>query len=286
MFGRRKDGRKIKTIDPIMRMTAHIMPTRNDAMVNSLVSIDCKPLDDFINKRLDEGQKYSYMDIVVCALVRMYAERPAMNRFAMDGLIYARNKIQICFVVKKSLKDGADETTVKLTFTGKESLLDVHNMIQEIVLANKGDEASNDTDGLAKALNKMPNWLLKYVVKFVKHLDRRGLLPNSLLELSPFHCSCFLTNNKSISCNYVYHHIYNFGTCSLFAGMGKEEIEPVVGEDGVSIRQGKNLKIGVTIDERICDGLYNSKSIKLVKKYCKNPELLETPLTEVVKDID
>lgn len=286
MFGRRKDGRKIKTIDPIMRMTTHIMPTRNDAMVNSLITLDCKDIDEFINKRLDEGQKYTYMDILLCALVRMYAERPGMNRFVMDGLIYARNEISISFVVKKALKEGSDETTVKVKFKGTESLKEVHDMVQEIVLANKGDDASNDTDSMAKWLNRIPNWLTKYVVKILKHWDRRGWLPNSIRELSPFHCSCFLTNNKSISCPFVFHHIYNFGTCGLFVGLGKEDIEPVVADDGQTIRVGKVLKIGVTVDERICDGLYNSKSIKLVKKYLKNPELLETPLVEVARDID
>ena len=42
------------------------------------------------------------------------------------------------------------------------------------------------------------------------------------------------------------------------------------------------LELGLTIDERIADGVYFAKSIKLLRKLLQNPELLELPLqTEI-----
>ena len=54
----------------------------------------------------------------------------------------------------------------------------------------------------------------------------------------------------------------------------------VDGEGNVSIRPVLNL--GLTLDERIADGYYYSKTVRLLKYLLQNPELLELPAnTEV-----
>ena len=42
------------------------------------------------------------------------------------------------------------------------------------------------------------------------------------------------------------------------------------------------MDLGITLDERIADGYYYSKTIKLLKYLLQNPELLETPAKEEV----
>ena len=41
--------------------------------------------------------------------------------------------------------------------------------------------------------------------------------------------------------------------------------------------------IGLTIDERIADGFYYAKSVRLLKKLAENPELLELRADEEVE---
>ena len=41
-----------------------------------------------------------------------------------------------------------------------------------------------------------------------------------------------------------------------------------------------SVDIGLTVDERISDGYYCSKSVQLLKKLLEEPELLELPLEE------
>ena len=41
--------------------------------------------------------------------------------------------------------------------------------------------------------------------------------------------------------------------------------------------------ISLTIDERIADGYYYSKTLQLLKHLLENPELLELPLNEKVE---
>ena len=286
MFGLRSDGKKIKNIDPIMKLSPHIMPHRNDAMVMSVYDIDCTGMDEYIFKRRKDGVRVNYMDVTVTAMMRVMASRPRLNRFIMNGRVFRRNDVQLAFTIKKALKDGADETTVKLTFKGTETLDDVKAMIDKEVIANSKVSAVNDTDKLAKLFTIVPNFMIKFMVGTVKFLDKHGMLPRSILNLSPFHTSVFLTNMKSIKMNYVLHHIYNFGTTSMFMSMGKEKYIPIVLDaEEKTFGVKKIFQLGCTIDERICDGLYFGNSIREFQRLMENPSILDTPLEAKVEDL-
>ena len=285
MFKRISDGVIEKNSDPILGMTAHIMPHRYDAMVNFLLVARCEELDAYIKKvREEKGIRLSYMDVLIAGIVRMYAEKPMLNRFVMNGRVFRRDAIYISFAVKKELSEDAPETTLKMRFTGEEDIWTIKKMLDEKIHENKGASAENDTDGMAKALTKIPNGVLKFAVNFLKWMDRHNMLPRKIIEVSPFHTSCFLTNMKSISTDYVYHHLYDFGTTSLFVGLGKEHMEPVVNEETGELEVGKVLRIGLVIDERICDGFYYAKSIKTIRRIIHNPAVLETPYIIPEKD--
>ncbi len=288
MFGHRSDGKRIKKIDAVMRMVPHIMFYRNDAQVMQLQEVDCGPMDQYIfEKRKQEKLRFSYMDIAIAAFVRVLSLRPKLNRFVVNGRIFKRNNIQISFVVKKKLTDEADETTVKLTFDGTESIYDVKKKIDDIVVANKGMDKVNKTDKIANALVRgMPNFIIKALVRFLMWLDKHGMMPKSLIEASPFHTSVFVTNLKSIKMETIYHHIYNFGTTGIFLSMGKERLEPVVDQKTKEIVVKKIMRMGLVGDERMADGLYSSLSLREWKKIMEDPHILEKKNENVVKDED
>jgi len=285
MFGFRSDGKRIKTIDPITTLMPHIMTTRNDAMVMSEYEINCKGMDEYIFAKRKEGVHLTYMDIVIPAMVRTIALRPKLNRFVINRRFYKRNDIQIALTVKKALKDTADETTIKMTFKGTETLPEIHEMMDQVIKANTKVVAVNDTDKLAKLLTIVPNFLIKFLVGVLKFMDMQGMLPKSVFTVSPFHTSVFITNMKSIKMNSVYHHIYNFGTTSIFIAMGKEKYVPVVLDaDEEKFGVAKIMKVGIVVDERITDGLYFGNSFREMKHYLDNPFLLDTPIEKRVED--
>jgi pyruvate/2-oxoglutarate dehydrogenase complex dihydrolipoamide acyltransferase (E2) component len=262
------------------------MPERSDAQVWSTLEVNCDKLDDYILEKRKLGDRYSYMHLLIAAIIRVLALRPKLNRFIMNGRIFRRNDIQISLAVKKSLTDTADETTIKLTFKGTETVSEIRDLIDKEVVVNAKGAAVNDTDKTAKILTMVPNFMIKFMVGTLKWMDKHGMLPKSIINVSPFHTSVFITNMKSIKMDYVIHHIYNFGTTSLFLGMGKEAYLPVVtnAEEG-TIGIAKIMKVGAIIDERICDGLYNANSLREFKRHIENPYLLETPLAAKVEDI-
>lgn len=274
MFGHRSDGRKIKTLPAFFKVIPSVMLERNDSQVLYKQDIPIKYLDEYIDKKAEEGIKLSYMHIIYAALVRVIAERPRLNRFVMNGTTYARNKIYVSLAIKKNLTDDGVETTTKVEYQGTENIFDVKQKLDAIIEQNKEIDASNETDHLAKTLGLIPIGLIRVAVKFLKFLDRHGLLPKAIIKASPFHTSVFLTNVGSLGIDTIYHHLYNFGTTSMFFSMGKKK-KSFIYEDE-EIKEEKCITLAFVGDERICDGFYYANSFKSLFRYLKKPELLET----------
>ena len=140
----------------------------------------------------------------------------------------------------------------------------------------------NNTDYTAKLLSLIPNMFIRITVKLLRFLDRHGAMPKKLIEVSPFHTSVFLTNVGSLGIDSIYHHLYNFGTTSMFFAMGKKKKSYVYDDD--EIKEERCITIAFVGDERICDGYYYATSFKLLCKYLKKPEILEEH-AEVKQDI-
>lgn len=214
------------------------------------------------------------MHVFVAAYVRLISERPQLNRFIMNNQIYQRNGIYVSMAVKRSLRDEGEETTVKFSFTGKENIFEIAEIIDKNIAQALSAKESTDTDKLAEMVMSMPGFVKKLLVKLLKAMDNLNILPKSVIEASPFHTTMFFTYLKSIDTNYIYHHLYDFGTTGIFAALGKTVKIPVVENNNVVIK--KCCQIGYTMDERICDGVYYARSFKLLEEYFYNPKLLET----------
>ncbi len=284
MFGFRPDGKKVKDIDPIQRIIPHIMPTRNDAQNMTEYDCPCEPLDSFIIEQSDKGLEYTYMHLIIAAMVRVYARFPRLNRFVINGRIFQHNEIQVSFVVKKNLSPDAPDALVKLNFTGLETLQEVKQKIDEAIEANNNIEANNGTDKIARLITMTPNFLIKLTVGLIKLLDKHGMLPKAILNVSPFHTSLFITNLKSIKGPSIFHHLYNFGTTGIFMAMGKESEVPVVNADG-KIVVGKRMPVQIVTDERFCDGFYFVSAMKFWERLLKHPAQMMMPPEALSEDV-
>lgn len=98
----------------------------------------------------------------------------------------------------------------------------------------------------------------------------------------PVHSSVFISNLGSIKMHASYHHLTNWGTNSLFAIIDEKHLHPFFNADG-SYEMREALRLGLTVDERIADGVYFAKSITLLKKLLSEPELLDLPIQTPVE---
>ncbi|NMA95792.1 MAG: 2-oxoglutarate dehydrogenase [Clostridiales bacterium] len=279
----RYDGRRLKTLDPFVEMIPYIMPKRYDAHVFSKVAVETDSINAYIKEKRLEGQRLTYLHIFIAVLVRIIAQRPKLNRFVMNNKYYARNKIWISMAIKRTLKDEGQETTVKFHFTGRENIFEIAQIIDKTIEEGKHASEGNDTERLAKYIMSLPNFLVKFLMSILRQMDKWGILPKDLIETSPFHTTIFFTYLKSIKLDYVYHHIYDFGSTGIFISLGKQKKAPIA--KGNEVQIGHICEMGLAMDERICDGLYFSNSMKLMNKYLNNLYLLEEGLEEVVEDI-
>ncbi len=281
MFGRRADGKQVKELGIIEKATAYFMPMRIDGVNLYQSSIDCSNLDRFI---LEEKQKsgihYTYTEIMMAAAIRMIYERPKTNRFIQNCVMFQRKYISLSIAVKQKLTDDAEEMTLKMFFTGRESVEQIKKIFNDEVAKNiKSGAEEHSTTKTAGFLGKLPNFVFRWAVGLLRWGDKHGMLPRWLLDISPFHTSIFVADLRSIHLDALYHHLYNFGNTTIFATLGKVNYVPVSDRSG-EIKMQKQLQLKFSLDERVCDGLYYSNSLKLLTKYLENPELLKEPLPE------
>jgi len=276
MFGFRRDGVRVKDIDAEMMLIPYLMKTRNDATNYSLMDVRCEAFDEWIKeKREKENESFSYMDILVASAVRIYAQRPKLNRFTIGNKIYQRKGLYASFTAKRGLNDDSPDVTMKMRFTGRENIYQVRDILNNSI--KQSVSSKNSTEKTAGIFNMIPSFLVNFGVGFIKFLDKLGLLPKSIINVSPFHTSFYFTNLKSLHGDWIFHHIYNFGTTGMFFSIGKEKLQPVV-ENHDEVKVGKVLTMGITTEERYCDGFYFVRSMRMWKKLLEDPSKLEKEL--------
>ena len=281
----RPDGRRIRNVDPMQLITCFLMKKRYDSMNFYKDSINCEAWDKYIKEKSEQGIKIGYMQIFIAGVVRMLALKPRLNRFVMNGKLYARPKIWVSFTIHPELHIDSPDTTIKLAFDGTESILEIVERINEAIRKETVlRQGENGADKMARVLTSLPSWLLNAVASVAMWMDRHNILPKSVIEFSPFHTSFYITNLKSLGVNPVFHHTCEFGTNGLFFAMGKEKQIPVVEKGEVVIQ--KHMPFTLVSDERFCDGLYFALALREFKKIMKNPKLLETPLEKKVEETE
>lgn len=280
--GDRKDGTLLRDLDAMHYIMPVIYPNRcdNEAFISE--RIDLTNVNAFLEKKNAEGPEYRYnlFQLIVTAMARTLTLRPKLNRFIANRNFYQRKEVSAAFVVKKLFADDGAESLAFLRFRDCDTLDTIHEAIYRRVSACRG-EGSDSTEDTMDFLVRIPRFLSKFLLAILRFLDRHGWIPQSIIASDPYYASVVLTNLGSIKLHSGYHHLTNWGTNSVFVAIGEKKPRPFFdGQGGVTMRDSVDL--GLTIDERLADGYYYSKTMRLLRKLLENPELLEQPLgTEV-----
>ncbi len=280
MFGKRSDGIRVKDKCAIMEAAPFMLGNRIESQNYYSNPVRCDSIDEFIAREKKNGVKFTYNHILIATLVRLLYLRPRLNYFINNNLKYIHKEIIVSMNVKRVLKDDGEEIIPKFKFTGRESIYEIKDIIdRQLADELSKDAKENPTVKTASLLLKLPKWLFRFVFKVMQFMDKHNFLPKSLIEDSSFHCSVYVTNLKSIKLDAIYHHLFNFGTASLFIAMGKEKIVPVV-EDNKEIKLAKVMTLGITMDDRVADGFYYGKSLKLWNDMFANLDCLKETMPD------
>ena len=281
-FGDRKDGTYLKNISSMHAIMPLMYPNRCDNEAYISERIDLTAINRYLEKKNAGGPDYPYnlFQVMVTALLKTITLRPKMNRFIANQTMYQRNEVTASFTVKKLFSDDGGEALAKIRTDGSETIDIIHDEIFRQVSFCRSDEKDPSTNSM-DIIQKFPRFMLKLIGAGARFLDRHGRMPAGVIATDPFYSSAVLANLGSIGLHAGYHHLTNWGTCSVFCVIGEIKKRPFYDDDG-HMEMRESVDLGLTIDERLADGYYYSKTVRLLKHLLENPELLEQPLNEKV----
>ena len=281
-LGDRKDGALLRDIDSMHFVMPLMYPNRCDNEAYISERIDLTNINKYLEKKNAGNPDYEYnlFQVMVTAVLKTITLRPKMNRFIANQAMYQRNELTAAFTVKKIFSDHGGEALARIHAKDRDTIDTIHDEIFRQVSYCRSEERDPSTAAM-DVIQKVPHFLIKLVGAGARFLDRHGWMPKSVIATDPFQSSVVLANLGSIGLHAGYHHLTNWGTCSVFCVIGEKKKRPFYDDEG-HVEMRDSVDLGLTIDERIADGYYYSKTIRLLKHLLENPELLERPLSEKV----
>ncbi len=286
-WGDRKDGRRLRTLDPMNLVAGYIMPDRNDACNSIQDTIEITAVERYIHRKRAEGLKdFGIMHVLLAAYVRCVCKYPGLNRFFSGQRVHQRDDdIAFTMTVKKEMAVDAPETTIKLHLSRTDTAEEVYRKLNALIEEVKNTPLDSSFDKLAGLLASIPGLILKFVVWVLKLLDYFGKLPAFLTELSPFHGSVIFTSMGSLGIPPIVHHLYNFGNLPVFLAFGRKYRKYELNSEGEVVTK-RCVDFVLNTDERTVDGFYYAAVLKHFHKIMRRPDQLDNPPEEIIEDID
>lgn len=282
--GDRKDAVRVRDADTMHAFFPFLMPDRTDNEAVMTEQLDLAPIRAYVAKKnaASPDFKYTFFHVIAAALAKTVALRPKLNRFYSGHRLYERRDISLSFVVKKEFSDNGEEglAIIKIDRDGESPLEQLHRQVAEIVHKVRVQQQTDGTTDAMATLLRLPRPILRFAMRVLRWLEYHGHYPNALMVDDPYYTSVFISNLGSIHMHAGYHHLANWGTNSIFAIIGEKKNTPVVRSDG-QIEVRETVPLSLIVDERIADGLYYARSIQLLLRLLRNPELLDLPVQEL-----
>lgn len=271
MFGKRPDATPVRDLDAMRRFMPYVSPRRNDSLFFMNQDIGAEAAFEFIEKRNRErprNRPLTLFHVFLRACSFALLLRPGVNRFVKAGRLWQRDGTWMTFSAKRKLVDGSPMITIKRRFHPERETLDemTDAIYEQLRAGRRGVQTTSDKE--MKWMLHLPGPLIRLALAFARLADHFGLLPRKMIESDPLYTSVFIANLGSIDYPAGYHHLWEYGTASLFGVMGRIE-------RGASGR--RKFSVAWTYDERIEDGLYSYYTLGMIRDLVENPERLVEP---------
>lgn len=269
---KRPDGELVGRIHPYRRMLQFLMPGRNESVVYYDDFVKADTILDYVKRAREKwGMDVDITHCLVTAVGLGFHNSPKMNQFVVGKRLYRRNHVAVTFSMKRQrMNREAKLAAVKLRFDDSaESFESICRRINgSINVERSGTKTKSDKE--LGMLSRLPRPLLTAGVWGIRWLDNNNLLPMSYIEHDAFYTSVVIANLGSLGMRAAYHHLYEYGTCSLFLMVGKIEDRAVV-VNGKVVPE-KTLHLRWSYDERIDDGLTSAQGMQTVRERLEDPE--------------
>ena len=265
---RRHDGDLVRGEPAMRRIMPYVMRTRNESVVfhDSVYRMPAA-LEWMKAYNRAHDRRATLFHLFTYACGQALHARPQLNRFVSGGRLYQRRGVQVAFLVKRELSDDGVGTTVKLEILREEPFPEFIARIHAVIEAARGPDRAVDKE--TALVMRLPGPLVRALVASARVLDAWNLYPRFMTANDPMYASLFLANLGSAGISDAYHHLYEYGTVSIFGTMSALRRMPFVEGDRVVASEG--LAIRWTFDERIHDAFYAARSLQIVKRIIEHP---------------
>jgi len=268
----RRDSTRVDLGSSINALFPYLMKGRNESIAYYPVVVDAENLLAHVEKVKGSPEEISIFEAVLLALIRILRERPTLNRYIIGRRLYQRDNVELSFVARRKYTLDSSETNVFVRVKpDDDATVALAKIRGEIKVAKSGEH--KDDDALVGTFLKLPRGVLRLAVSALSAWDFFVDTPGFLRAIDPLRCSAYIANLGSVGMGAAYHHLFEWGTCSLFVTIGKVKPTVVVGPDGApAVRRTMELKIA--LDERIADGYYDARALELFDAYLNDPAQL------------
>lgn len=274
----RKDAKLIKQENGIFNLIYFLKPKRAYSEVYINQKFDVTNLVKYLKNLKKEDNDYTYFHLFLTSIAKLVYQRPYLNRFIMKGKLYQRQNVTISFVAKTSFDDKSEELMTVIPILEDDTLETIKQKTLNKVKKMRSS-TKNDTDNFISKIGKLPRIFRIIIMSIIKFLDNHDWLPQNLTKDVIYYSSVLVSNLGSINGGAIYHNLTDFGTNSIVITIGSIHKEYIINEKGKpEIRD--ICEFGITIDERIADGFYLTKSATILQDYFNNPEVLKEKLYE------
>ncbi len=265
---RRPDGDLVRGEAPVRAIMPWLMPGRNESAVYQETTYRVAAARAWLRAyNRAHRPRATLFHLVAYACAQALHARPRLNRFVSGGRLWQRRGVQLSFVAKRELTDEGSDATVKLHATAGEPFSAWSARLGREVESARGPDRAIDRE-LSLVL-RLPGPLVGLAVRLAKALDRWNLLPWFMMEHDPMYASLFLANLGSVGLSDAYHHLYEYGTVSIFGAVSAVRRAPFV--EGDRVVAAEALTVRWTFDERIDDGFAAARSLALVQHMVEDP---------------
>ncbi len=271
--GDRHDATRVRLPYDLNALFPFMMKGRNASAAYYPMTVDMEKLLAYVEQHKGTDKQISIFEAFMVAIVKIMRERPTLNRYIKGRRIYQRHDVVLGFVARRKMEEDSSETNVLVRIKPEDDRATILAKLRgEIRTARSGEE--KDDEKVIGLFMRLPRSVLMLVVKLLELWDFYIDTPKFLRGIDPMRCSAYVANLGSVGLGAPYHHLFEWGTCSLFACIGKVAPAVRVGEDGQPVVR-RVAEIRLTLDERIADGYYDAKALQLLEKYMDDPSLLE-----------
>lgn len=256
-------------ISPWRKVAMGTWKTVGDPSVYGILEVDAGPALQYLEELSKEtGLKLTLTHFIGAVIGRTFHQHPHLNCILRWGRIYPRKSVDVFFQVASDTQ-GEDLSGMVVRGAEKKSVVDIAREMGAKVKTIKTG-VDKDYSRMKGLMGILPGFMVGWVMTLSGHfLYALNLWTPLMGAPRDSFGSIMITNIGSLGMDLAFAPLVPYSRVPVLIAMGKAQDAPVVKDGQVVV--AKRLKLCVTFDHRLIDGMHGSKMARAVERIFSSP---------------